>query len=236
MCNPSLGATEPLSVRLRTGTRKVHRSVEKVQFIRSFLKGMLHRESYLQYLRDLYVVYSALEQQLSFHNRNPKLSALFLPALFRSAALRRDLICLAGPDFERRISPSPVAIEYARALVRLSHTQPYLLSAHAYTRYLGDLSGGQVLHKMAQLGLGISGPEGLSFYQFPLVSDVPAMRVLYRQQLDLLPLSGDEMTAIVDEACRAFAWNQSLLVQLPVPAVRFSETPRFVAQAIQNAG
>ena len=65
---------------------------------------MLHRESYLQYLRDLYVVYSALEQQLSFHNRNPKLSALFLPALFRSAALRRDLICLAGPDFERRIS------------------------------------------------------------------------------------------------------------------------------------
>ena len=45
-----------------------------------------------------------------------------------------------------------------------------------------------MLHKMAQLrGLGYPVLKVFRFINFHL-SDVPAMRVLYRQQLDLLPL------------------------------------------------
>lgn len=236
MPNLPIAMTESLSVRLRLGTKKAHRAVEKVQFVRSFLKGFLHRDSYLQYLCDLQLVYSVLEQELCFHASNPKLSPVFHPQLFRSGALLRDLAHLAGPHWQRSIQPSGVARDYARRLSRLSRTTPHLLAAHAYTRYLGDLSGGQVLCKMAQVCLRIAGPEGLAFYQFPLVSDVAAMRTAYRQGLDELPLSEEESASMVAEAISAFEWNQAILTRLSAPAPARMPPLQFPSATTQRAG
>ncbi len=219
MSNQLRGALTPLSVQLKQGTRRAHRIVEKVQFVRAFLKGLLHRASYLQYLRDLLLVYETLEQQLSVHARLCTLEPLFLPKLFRAESLRADLGFLQGKDWEQTLFPSASAKMFAQHLRGIARTEPYLLAAHAYTRYLGDLAGGQILKPMAKLALGLPGPEGLSFYEFPLVGDLAAMRTSYRQKLDGLPLSEREQQRMVQEACLSFEWNQIILSSLPSPGV-----------------
>ena len=55
---------------------------------------------------------------------------------------------------------------------QISKEKPELLVAHAYTRYLGDLSGGQILKKIAQRGMGLQGSEGLAFYEFDKIEKV----------------------------------------------------------------
>ena len=47
-------------------------------------------------------------------------------------------------------SPSPRLLDYVNRINQISEEKPELLVAHAYTRYLGDLSGGQILKKIAQ--------------------------------------------------------------------------------------
>ena len=203
--------TDSLSVRLREGTRHAHRVVERVRFIRCFLKGVLHRPSYLRYLCDLHLLYQTLEQELSALILDPVVGPVCLPTLFRQKALASDLAHLYGAAWQQALIPSLVAQEYAQHLRRLSHESPHRLVAHAYTRYLGDLAGGQILRAFAKLALGLSQGEGLSFYDFPLITDVAVMREQFRRILDALPLSVQQSAEVVTEAVRAFQMNQAIL-------------------------
>lgn len=203
--------TESLSVRLRQGTRHAHRVVERVRFIRWFLKGVLHRPSYLRYLCDLHCLYQTLEQELSAHVLDPVVGPVCLPALFREKALASDLTQLYGAAWQQTLAPSLAAQDYAQQLRRLSRESPHRLVAHAYTRYLGDLAGGQILRALAKLALGLAEGEGLAFYDFPLVTDIVTMREQFRRILDALPLSEAQSTELVAEAVRAFQMNQAIL-------------------------
>jgi len=79
--------------------------------------------------------------------------------------------------------------------------------AHAYTRYLGDLSGGQVLGKITQKSLGLSGPEGLSFFSFPGVTSPNRFKQLYRGRMNAIELTAAERAAVLQEAVAAFELN-----------------------------
>ena len=47
-------------------------------------------------------------------------------------------------------------------VLEIAKEEPYLLIAHHYTRYLGDLSGGQILKNIAQKALNLD-QQGLAF-------------------------------------------------------------------------
>jgi heme oxygenase len=49
--------TNSLAAALRVGTKRAHRIVERVRFIRCFLSGVLDRTTYQHYLRDLHCLY-----------------------------------------------------------------------------------------------------------------------------------------------------------------------------------
>lgn len=208
---------EPLSFALREGTKRAHRIVERVRFIRCFLKGVLDRLSYERYLRDLHCLYETLEQELSAHLRHPAVGPLCLPILFRERALAEDLQTLHGAGWRHRLIPSLPAQQYAIHLRQLSAQNPHLLVAHAYTRYLGDLSGGQVLRAFAKLALGMPDSQGLSFYDFPQIPDVVKMREEFRRILDSLPLTPEQSASVVTEAVRAFGLNQAILEVVVLP-------------------
>ena len=89
-----------------------------------------------------------------------------------------------------------------------------LLLGHAYTRYMGDLSGGQMLQKVAQSALKLSGNEGTSFYNFEQIPDKKAFKDKYRQALNALSI--DDITAerIVAEANNAFRFNLQMAQEL----------------------
>ena len=53
--------TSNLATQLREGTSKSHSMAENVSFVKSFLGGVIDKESYRKLVSNLYFVYSAME-------------------------------------------------------------------------------------------------------------------------------------------------------------------------------
>lgn len=188
----------PFSGRLRIHTQCVHKEAERSGLIADLLHGRAARPDYAAYLANLLPVYERLEHHLA---AGPSLAALRVfaaPALFRSAALRQDLAAIGGGG-----SPLPEARAYADAIDRAARGDGAPLLAHAYVRFLGDLSGGQILKPRLAHSLGL-GPEALTFYDHPEIDDRVAYKLRLRSALDLVDASSSEAMRILDEAVAAF--------------------------------
>ncbi len=213
MSAEAVALPSPLSQRLRAATRSAHSRVEKLGFVRAFLRGTVERGTYCRLLADLHHVYRHLEAGLVAHRYTVLLQPLYLPELFREQALARDLGFLAHADWRYTLAPSAAAQRYAARLRALSQGPAALLAAHAYTRYLGDLSGGQILRRVAARALGLTGQDGLSFYDFPQIPDLAAYKQAFRERLDALPLTLAEQAELPAEANRAFALSGAILAE-----------------------
>lgn len=216
-------AAEPLSKSLKAGTKLVHRSAENVHFVRDFLKGSVKKESYIELLRALYHVYSALEDGL---RELPKaLKHCDFSVLERTETLAADLrYYLDTPDGQAVDfgKPSPATQQYVDQVQLLAKEDPLLLLAHAYTRYLGDLSGGQILARAAEKAYKLPQDKGVSFYKFEDIgcapSDLKSFKKAYRTSLDALQLSARRADAMVQEANKAFLLNILIFQERDVAA------------------
>jgi heme oxygenase (biliverdin-producing, ferredoxin) len=130
------------------------------------------------------------------------------PELARVAALDADLQFWGGTT----ASVGAVSCAYARRLEELTDRDPALLVAHAYVRYLGDLSGGQRLARCVATALG-SDAGGVAFYRFP-IENIDAFKRRYRQALNTLPVDEHTEQRIVREAQDAFARHERLFAEL----------------------
>ena len=216
----SARAAAALAVQLRHGTQAAHRLAERSFFIRAFLKGLLTKDAYRHLLIALYQIYGALERQLAVHREHPAVQPLFLPELWREQELAHDLTFFAGPDWQKGLPCSPATVAYIARLDELGQTAPRLLAAHAYTRYLGDLSGGQILQKMTRRAFRLTELEGVRFYHFAQIPDLQKFKDLFRARLDALPLSSAEQLQVVAEANHAFTLNRRLFTELEGSWVR----------------
>ncbi len=187
---------------------------ESVDFIRCFLKGAVERKSYVKLLVGLRAVYAAMESELAHHQEHPIIGRLCFPELWRQTSLEDDLRYFCGERWDSQQDPTPAVLAYVARIRRVSREQPELLIAHAYTRYLGDLSGGQVLKRLARGGMQLPESEGTGFYEFPAIPDPKAFKHDYRQMLDDLPLDETTCDQIVAEANLAFALNMALFKEL----------------------
>lgn len=203
-----------LASKLREGTKKSHSMAENTGFVACFLKGTVEPTSYRKLVANLYFVYSAMEEEMQRHREHPLLSQLYFPELNRKASLEQDLTYYFGQNWKEQVAPSASAQDYVARIREVSNENPELLVSHLYTRYLGDLSGGQILKKIAQNAMNLSDGQGTSFYEFEQIPDEKAFKVMYRDRLDSLPV--DEATAdrIVDEANAAFGMNMAMFKEL----------------------
>ena len=191
---------------LKEGTKKSHSAAENTAFVKSFLRGVISKESYRTLVSDLYFVYSALEEDFRIFKNDPVLGALYLPELERVTALETDLRYYYGPIWRSIVKPSEACQRYVDRIHEVAKTEPELLIGHHYTRYLGDLSGGQILKGIAQKALNLK-DEGLSFYEFGKIDDAKIYKTKYRSILDELPLTESQQNSIITEANYAFRLN-----------------------------
>lgn len=198
-----------LADRLRTATAGAHRAVEQAPFIAALLRGEASRADYARLLAALLAIYGALEAGLERHRGDPRLAWIDLAAVRRVPALTRDLAVFApeGPP-----PPAPAALAYVARLRSLADEAPALLVGHAYTRYLGDLYGGQILRRVVARTFDLSEQTGVEFYAFP--GDLAALRQAFRAGLARVPADEPLTSAIVDEACEAFARHGVLFAEL----------------------
>ncbi len=211
-----------LSVALREGSRAEHAQAEASRFVVDLLAGRITAGGYLAYLERLRLVYETLEKVLADRLDDPMVAAVHDPALERLAAIDADLehwAGLAGNDpsgagrsSARRTPDSPAARAYRDRVLAARHWGG-LLVAHHYTRYLGDLSGGQAVGRSLDRTFGLGG-RGLAFYAFEQIPKPRPYKDAYRAGLDALDLSPADTARVVDEVRVAFTLNRSLLVEL----------------------
>lgn len=215
MSASAAGAVRPFSVAMKEGSAAEHDAAEQSPFVSELLGGRVNGEGYADYLRRLRVVYGALEDAVRARRDDPLVAAIYDPALERMTAIDADLEHWA-PGATREVE-SPAAAAYRDRIAGTSWGGA--LVAHHYTRYLGDLSGGQVIGKFLDREFKLGG-AGLAFYEFPVRAK--PYKDAYRARLDGLPLDADEIGRAVDEVKVAFGLNQALFDELGenLPAYR----------------
>jgi heme oxygenase len=204
---PKISAVQPLSLAMREGSSAEHDAAEQSPFVSELLAGRVSERGYADYLRRLRVVYSAIEAAVRDRRDDPLVAAVYDPALERVAAIDADFDHWAPA--ETREVDSPAARTYRDRIMGASWGGA--LVAHHYTRYLGDLSGGQAIGKVLDRTFGLGG-AGLAFYEFP-VRPKP-YKDSYRARLDGLDLDAEEITRTVAEVRVAFSLNQALFDEL----------------------
>ncbi len=202
----------PLSTLLRTGTRQEHEAAESSAFVEDLLGGRLTVDAYVDLALQLHAVYTALEDVAEQVRATPEGASVVFDELRRTPALEADLAHLAGPAWRDRAVPLPATAEYV-ARIRSGGDSVTRYVAHAYTRYLGDLSGGQIIGRMVQRQYGIA-DEGVQFYAFAQIPKPKPFKDLYRSRVDSLPLDSAARELVVEEAQAAFRHNRALFTAL----------------------
>ncbi len=194
---------------MRAGSAQAHRHAESAPFVVDLLAGRVGRAGYAAYLMRLREIYAHLERHVRRHSGHEAVEAVRDPALERLEAIDRDL------DFWSDGDERPASAAVTDYLRRLDHAagRPELLVAHHYTRYLGDLAGGQAIGRVLSRTFGLR-KRGVAFYDFPEIEKPVEYRRRYRARVDRLPLSTTQRDAIVAEVRIAFALNRAVFEEL----------------------
>jgi heme oxygenase len=209
--------TSHLATRLREGTQKSHTAAENTAFMKCFLKGIVEIVPFRKLLANLYLVYSTLEAELKRHADHPIVGKMYFPEIDRQANLEQDLAFYFGDNWRSELIPLKAGQVYVDRLLEISNTDPALLIAHSYTRYMGDLSGGQALKHIIRAALDLPSDRGTTFYEFDQLPTIEAKRDFkekYRQALDSLSIDEETILRIVEEANYAFTLNRNVVDEL----------------------
>lgn len=203
-----------LAGRLRAETQNLHTQVERSPFMAALVKGRLGLQAYSLLLRNLHPLYAELEAGLVTHAAQPAVAPLVFPRLFRTQAIAHDLQTIWGSNWDTSLPVLAPAARYQGRLRDLALNQPALLGAHAYVRYLGDLSGGQLLSGIVSRSLQLPPGQGLSFFNFGDAAQVASLASAFRAGLDSVGADAGVAQALVDEAKNAFALHGELFEAL----------------------
>jgi len=276
-----LSGSKGLSHLLKEATAQAHKDVLRPPVVNKLITGRIALDVHILYLMMLYDVYEALETALSRHADHPLLAAIHNPSVLdRTAGISDDVTYLLdlpnGSDWslhptarKYRAHPPRALVEYVHRIKSLDldshlspddHThvyppppaQPYLLLAHAYVRYMGDLNGGQQIKesvaKAYHLEEGSS--DGLRFYRFEndngeecSPAELGRVTAGFRKGMDSIGegLNPGERAALLQEANHAFELNIRLFSSFSEAAEKKStlapptaELPRIPSPSLEG--
>ncbi|MFI6338124.1 heme oxygenase (biliverdin-producing) [Streptomyces sp. NPDC050535] len=199
------------STLIRTASHEQHTEAETSTFMSDLLGGRLGVEAYARYTEQLWFVYEALEADAERLASDPVAGPFIQAELTRRDALEADLAHLRGPDWRTTLTALPATRAYADRVAECARTWPGGYVAHHYTRYLGDLSGGQIIRGKAEQTWGFDRKgDGVRFYVFEDITNPAAFKRAYRELLDGINADDLEKQRIVTECKRAFALNTAV--------------------------
>jgi heme oxygenase len=206
----------PLSVLLRERTAAAHAAAEHSPFLLALAQGRVTPAGVVGLLQRLLPVYDELEQVGLLWAADPDVGPLLVPGLERAPSLRADLASLGALPS----TSSSAAWDYAQRIRTAGARSAAAYVAHHYTRYLGDLSGGQVVGQALRNTLGVD----LSFFRFPRLRG-PVVKREYRAHLDSRTWDATRQEEAVLEASLAFRFNQDLAAELDGEIANSAQVP-----------
>ncbi|MGV8895035.1 MAG: heme oxygenase (biliverdin-producing) [Rhodoglobus sp.] len=204
----------PFSQALRDRTRTNHGESEGADFMNDLMTGTGTRDDYIALVAQHYFIYSAIEAAATQFADDPIAARFITPQLTRLPALEADLEFLLGTGWRHAITPLPTTEHYVSRIAEVT-TEGWAggFIAHHYTRYLGDLSGGQVIRTLMQRQFGFE-TNGVGFYLFDQIAKPREFKDTYREQLDQAGWDSAERDRVIDEVVTAYRFNTDLFVDL----------------------
>lgn len=200
--------------RVREATAVEHRDTESRSFITCLMGGELSLEAYTAYLAQYAYVYRALEARAPQPGDPAFVND---PALDRASTIEADLVALGAADWEATYPALPATAAYVARLHQIGADDLPCYVAHHYTRYLGDMSGGQAIAKLVARHYGATADQ-LTFYDFADVPSTVQYKRDYREQLNALPFDDAQVAAMIAEAKAAFIYNGDIFNALGASA------------------
>lgn len=200
-----------LAALMREGSQAEHTAAESHGFMSTLLDGQVNEAGYAHYLSLLRPVYAALEGVAAELAHDPLVAAVVDTDLNRLEAIDADLAYWA-PEGQPEVT-SPATRAYVDR-IHESRSWGGLFVAHHYTRYMGDLSGGQAIGRILTRSYGLSEGTGVAFYDFTAIPKPKPFKDGYRSRLDALALTEWEKQRVVDEVREAFNRNSGLFEEL----------------------
>jgi len=194
--------------RVKAATARLHDQAETRPFISSLMGGSLNVRAYARYIQALQPVYQVLEEVMR-DLEDPVVGVFDHRGLDRSDRMIADLLSF-GLSAGDRVS---AATRNYREAIAASAADPHRLLAHHYTRYLGDMAGGQAVSRLMQRHYNID-RVSLTFYDFSALGDTHHYRKQYKNLLDLLPWSPIEQAEYIAESQVAYQLNIELFDEL----------------------
>jgi len=155
---------------LRAATWRDHEEAETSAYMTALLAGELDRSGYAALVAQHWFIYQVLEEAAAAMADDPVARPFLFPELVRLPALEEDLDVLVGDGWREGIRALPSTAAYCNRMREVCLDSPGALVAHHYTRYLGDLSGGQHIGRVVARVYDLPGP-GASFYRFEGIPD-----------------------------------------------------------------
>ncbi len=176
---------------LKKQTEQNHSDAEQTEFMQTLFRGNLPIDSYVKYLTILMYVYDTLEITVRDNLDDDLISMFFDEKLERSWRISADL-----GNLKKVITFNSKLTDHVNEyMIMIGNASPVELLAHHYIRYLGDISGGQILKRILQQSYGLSEAQ-MSFYGFDL--DIKQYRDNYKAKLNSFIKSANDQQLFIN--------------------------------------
>lgn len=199
---------------IRTATFSDHETAAMSESMTALFNRELAIEAYTSLVAQHYFAYVPLEAAGDALVDHPVAGAFVTEALRRVPSLEADLQVLVGDDWRDKIEASPATQAYVDRLVEVCIDHPEKFVAHHYTRYMGDLSGGQMIGRIARSAYELEPGAGAAFYEFPDLGDLAEFKEQYRVALDNAEWTDEERASLLDEVVVAYRLNTEVFTDL----------------------
>ncbi len=202
------------SERLRQLSWQDHEEAATSRFVQALFSGELPLAGYRALATQHYFIYSALEAVGDTMRAHPDAGPFVFDELRRVGALEADLAALVGADWRDTVEALPSTAAYCERIRATAGDWPGGFIAHHYTRYLGDLSGGQMIARAVSRAYEFTDGAGMAFYVFDSIDDLDAFKARYRGLLDDLPFDAAEQDRVLAELKVAYGYNTAVFAEL----------------------
>lgn len=202
------------SAALRAATWQDHEQAETSTYMSALMGGELPLEGYANLAAQQWFIYAVIEAASDAMRDNPVAAPFIADELTRLPSIEADLTYLLGDDWSQQVTALPATEAYCERVRAVGFDEPGAFVAHHYTRYLGDLSGGQHIGRVVKRVYDLDEDRGAAFFTFAQIPDAKAFKDAYRTNLDNAPWTPDEQDAVIAEIRNAYRLNRDVFADL----------------------
>ncbi|RDY25173.1 biliverdin-producing heme oxygenase [Romboutsia weinsteinii] len=197
---------------IRKSSATLHSAAERSGFIKRIVDGNASKESYAEYLFNLSAMYKCIEETLEKNADNEVIKDFVTPELYRYDLIQQDLKFLLGDKLETmELLPSTLA--FIDKINDLDKSNPEMIVAYAYTRFIADLFGGRTFVALLSVNYKVSA-EGLNYYSCDKIKDIRSYVMQYAAKLNSMNLSDELRAKFINEISNAYIYNLAISNEL----------------------